>query len=481
MLYFELADAAKIVKWAREQIKPEALMGDGFDSCIHTTVLYGFVGVSAKEVQQAVNKALSSHGDKTIPVQLGVVSKFANETDVIKIDVKSPLLEQLHFFLREEFQDRVECTYDTFVGHVTLAYVLPGSCDHLLGHAKFNGETYVFSHAVYSEPGSKRQTEIHFPIEEGLRGFGVRARAGTQDFQEFGAPECNDEMQKDKHGICAPALYYVKIGDGSKAWACVRKYLDKYIFVGKSGRGAPSRGSDNLTKYDTIADASSAARSFLAGNLKEALVSTAGRTRLNQRPAPEFVDLPSSTTPTTLLAQHLRPEGKPFVYYAPISPPYETDYLVYYSAPMTLEQVLQDVVAEFPRANTLEPDDILVFDPEDIVESEPRYRSGKSNYDVKYGDEATRLGYKLGAIREDTMSREARSAAKIVAAALEGSHGFFVYHFKTDDEMPQIYQTYLRQLYDGTWLGYTGDGGDVDSKKTLSEAVKAGIEYLSKT
>lgn len=160
------ADAAPIVSWVHELIKPEDLAGDGYEASPHVTVLYGFnAGVTALEVQAAVRE----WGRPELRFTLGPVSRFdtSPEYDVIKCDVKFDAdLRELNTFLVQRFAGKLTQTFPDYHAHLTLAYVKKGAYQSLNGHAKWDDATYVLKTLVFSLPESTSK----FPVELGSSG-----------------------------------------------------------------------------------------------------------------------------------------------------------------------------------------------------------------------------------------------------------------------------------------------------------------------
>jgi 2'-5' RNA ligase len=149
-------DAVQFVEWCDANIHPDDLAKDGMEREIHVTVAYGFVDVTPDDVREAIS------GIGRVAVTLGDVTKFdtSPEHDVLKIDVHSPDLENLHYTLRDLFGKSLDVTFKEYHPHLTLAYVKKGACADLVGHGKFSGNTYVFTSLVYSEPDSKRKHAV---------------------------------------------------------------------------------------------------------------------------------------------------------------------------------------------------------------------------------------------------------------------------------------------------------------------------------
>ncbi len=117
----------------------------GREDMSHVTVVYGFENSSEQEIRKFVRENYSD-----LDLTLGNVSKFSNEKyDVIKIDVESPQLKQLHDDLVKNFN--VQETFDKYRPHVTIAYVKKGLGDELVGSEAFAGKKVNAGDFIYSE------------------------------------------------------------------------------------------------------------------------------------------------------------------------------------------------------------------------------------------------------------------------------------------------------------------------------------------
>ena len=117
----------KLQRQISEEVLYTAEPGYGRELNSHITIIYG---LHNEADFFDIRRMLYNY--KNIPVTLTTISKFSEEHyDVIKIDVISDVCHQLHNQVKNECNSTQ--TYDSYNPHVTLAYVLPGSCDELLG------------------------------------------------------------------------------------------------------------------------------------------------------------------------------------------------------------------------------------------------------------------------------------------------------------------------------------------------------------
>jgi 2'-5' RNA ligase len=121
-----------ILAWGKNNIPESAIYNDpedpgssGREDEVHLTIKYGIHTKNPQEVADVVS------GFGQFPVEFGAVSKFPGDGyEVLKIEVDGERLRELNALVTSQ----LECTdtYPTYKPHITLAYIKPGSCDHLL-------------------------------------------------------------------------------------------------------------------------------------------------------------------------------------------------------------------------------------------------------------------------------------------------------------------------------------------------------------
>lgn len=157
MLYFPEDVAKRVLKWGRENVKEEWLTGDGRETDVHVTVLYGIMSKDRADVEKFLPKGV-------VPVELGAISRFdtADEHDVIKIDVESDELHEIH----EEMKDGVENDdeHPEYKPHVTIAYVKKGSGKDLDGSRPFDGIGLDLADLVWSPAGEGDDRKQHIDL-----------------------------------------------------------------------------------------------------------------------------------------------------------------------------------------------------------------------------------------------------------------------------------------------------------------------------
>lgn len=124
--------------------------GYGREHDTHITVLYGPNADPAN-----IAKAVSDIGP--VKAMLGKVSIFSNpETpyDVVKVDVVSPKLRDLHEKLKAKFG--TASTFPNFEPHITIAYVKKGEGEKYVGAADFTGKIIELNELDHSDRESIR-------------------------------------------------------------------------------------------------------------------------------------------------------------------------------------------------------------------------------------------------------------------------------------------------------------------------------------
>lgn len=155
----ELVD--KVIEWGTQNI-PDDVVYDpeeskrsfGRENHIHTTVAYGI----DPEVESGQIKVVVGELGHPVRVRLGKVSKFDTDPnyDVIKIEVEGQDLHDLH----KAIEDQIGVpgnTFPEYKPHLTIAYVLKGSCDELLGQTPFEGQEFELDAFDFSDPGASHE------------------------------------------------------------------------------------------------------------------------------------------------------------------------------------------------------------------------------------------------------------------------------------------------------------------------------------
>lgn len=144
--------------WAAHNVPASELAADGVETEPHVTILYGFgLGFDSGRLAQVLARRLP-------PVlTLGAVSRFeCDDYDVLKVDVDSVDLENLHKLLAGRFAADVTPSKWPYRPHLTLAYVQKGACRHLDGDRVFDGRSVAVTQALYSLPDKQGRRVFDF-------------------------------------------------------------------------------------------------------------------------------------------------------------------------------------------------------------------------------------------------------------------------------------------------------------------------------
>lgn len=129
----------KVLSWGNKNIPDSDLYTAkekyGREDEIHVTVKYGLHTTDVDEIKEIVE------GFGPFQIKLGKVSRFVpkeKEYDVVKIDIESDELAELHALLGElENSDE----HPVYHPHCTVAYVKKGHCIDLSGSSDLEGHT----------------------------------------------------------------------------------------------------------------------------------------------------------------------------------------------------------------------------------------------------------------------------------------------------------------------------------------------------
>lgn len=118
----------EIIAWTAKNIPKEHLGPGGYELNPHITIKYGFKDSSLETIVR-LKLLLEKHGPITDVGLLGPsLFKGNKDGDVLKIDVDSPTLEDLNYYITQNF----DCfdKYPDYLPHITLAYLLPERAEH---------------------------------------------------------------------------------------------------------------------------------------------------------------------------------------------------------------------------------------------------------------------------------------------------------------------------------------------------------------
>jgi 2'-5' RNA ligase len=147
--------AKDVMQWGRKNVDTEDIFVDphdesyGLEDNIHTTVLYGIHDKTPSKTKRIIEPT------PPFKITLGEIDKFPGGTDydVIKINVEGDVLRDLHYKIRENITNTN--SYPDYKPHMTIGYVLPNSCNHLLGSEEFKGMTFQVNTVIFSSSEKK--------------------------------------------------------------------------------------------------------------------------------------------------------------------------------------------------------------------------------------------------------------------------------------------------------------------------------------
>ncbi len=155
MVGFPSYISSRIKTWCKNNIptKDVSTEGDaqGREDQIHCTVKFGLHTSDAKEI----SKVLDGFGKFSI--RLGTISRFTSsgDFDVVKIEVESKKLRQLHSLFNDlPNSDK----FDEYKPHATICYVDKGSSYSLSGDNTFIGEEFEVDNVIFSPVKGEKTT-----------------------------------------------------------------------------------------------------------------------------------------------------------------------------------------------------------------------------------------------------------------------------------------------------------------------------------
>jgi 2'-5' RNA ligase len=142
--------AKEIVAWGNDNIPEKIMHNDGEDTKgreddIHVTLFYGLNTPDYKDVKDLLKDV------KPFKIRLGLINGFQDKDDydVLKIDVESPDLIQLHYKIRGSDLD-FDNKFPTYNPHCTIAYIKKGHIKEWLGNEAFRNKYFTINNVVFS-------------------------------------------------------------------------------------------------------------------------------------------------------------------------------------------------------------------------------------------------------------------------------------------------------------------------------------------
>jgi 2'-5' RNA ligase len=158
MLYLPKDMASQVHKWGEANVPDEWLTGDGRETEMHVTVLYGLKPeLELKDVEASLPKS-------SVAVELGEISRFdtSPDFDVIKVEVEGDDLHEAHWTLAELPNEDPHA--EKYQPHVTIAYVKKGKGKELDGSRPFDGLKLKLSDLVWSPAGEGDDRKKHIDL-----------------------------------------------------------------------------------------------------------------------------------------------------------------------------------------------------------------------------------------------------------------------------------------------------------------------------
>lgn len=147
--------ANEVMAWTKKKVTDDKVHNDGDKTCgredeIHATLLYGLEDEDPDKVAEILKDVAP------FEVRLGLVTAFKDQDDydVLKVDVESPEMQQLHYLLEEKLPNKN--SYPTYAPHMTLAYVQKDSCDDFLGNEAFKDKKFKAKEIIFSSKNGKK-------------------------------------------------------------------------------------------------------------------------------------------------------------------------------------------------------------------------------------------------------------------------------------------------------------------------------------
>lgn len=149
----------KHIRYLQSAFRSTDLTKLGAEKNLHITVLFGIHKTNSTDIKNVLLKLKQ----KSFTVNITDVGLFENEMDVIHLKCKSPSLHTL----RKHFEELPHIKNHTYIPHITLAYLKPGT-------GKFYLETLkkVFKPGIinidYVYVSDKNSNEMRFKLTNGL-------------------------------------------------------------------------------------------------------------------------------------------------------------------------------------------------------------------------------------------------------------------------------------------------------------------------
>lgn len=134
----------QILRWTQANVPENILAESGYERNIHVTIKYGIVDITIEELKAVVSDF------NVVRFSLQEMDVFRNGTyDVLHIKCKGNDLYELNKIISKNFK----CVniFPIFRPHVTLAYIIPHSCDKFVGNMQFYGYHFMIRKIILSD------------------------------------------------------------------------------------------------------------------------------------------------------------------------------------------------------------------------------------------------------------------------------------------------------------------------------------------
>ena len=169
----------RVIAWGKANIPDEYLFtqpNKGRELSPHITLATGIMDESPDCAMGILAEQAPFEVDLG---NIGVFRKHEKGYDVIKVEVMSSVLGDLNKSLLQdvELQDPIV----PYIPHITVAYVLPNSCDKLIGSEDLKGKTLVDSYVYANRHNGGKTVKLkeQAPLKESL---------------DYGSPDVNERM-----------------------------------------------------------------------------------------------------------------------------------------------------------------------------------------------------------------------------------------------------------------------------------------------
>ncbi len=125
-------EAEQILRWTQSNVPENVLTESGYERNIHVTIKYGIVDITIEELKKAVS-------------DFNVIRFSLQEMDIFR----NGKYDELNKIICKTF--KCVDTFPVYKPHVTLAYVIPHSCDKFVGNMQFHNYHFMIRKIILSD------------------------------------------------------------------------------------------------------------------------------------------------------------------------------------------------------------------------------------------------------------------------------------------------------------------------------------------